>query len=68
MSASIMVSQHWLSVVNGIPISVWLYTEIPKEEKGLMIRFGNDYKRHMQKVPRMNPMVGLIRLLKRRKE
>jgi len=28
---------------------------------------GDDYKRYMQKVPRMNFVVGLIRLLKRRK-
>ena len=67
MSASILVSQHWLSAIIGIPISVWLYTEILKEEKGLIIRFGDDYKRYMQKVPRMNLLLGVMRLLERRK-
>ena len=66
MFASILVSQHWLSVIIGIPISVWLYMEIPKEEKGLQIRFGDDYKRYMEKVPKLNPLVGVIRLLRRR--
>jgi len=67
MSASVLVSQHWLSAIIGIPISVWLYKEIPKEEKGLIIRFGEDYKHYMQRVPRMNILVGIIRLLQRRK-
>lgn len=67
MFASILVSQHWLSAIIGIPISVWLYTEISKEEKGLMIRFGDGYKRYVKKVPRMNFLVGIRRLLRRRK-
>ena len=67
MSASVLVSQHWLSAIIGIPTSVWLYKEIPKEEKGLIIRFGEDYKHYMQRIPRMNLLVGIIRLLQRRK-
>ncbi len=66
MSASIMVSQHWLSAIVGIPIAVWLYIEyLPKEEKGLIIRFGDDYRHYMEKVPMLNPLLGVIRLLKR---
>jgi protein-S-isoprenylcysteine O-methyltransferase Ste14/NAD-dependent dihydropyrimidine dehydrogenase PreA subunit len=67
MSASILISQHWLSAVIGIPIIVWLYTELPKEEKALILKFGDDYKRYMQKVPRTNFMLGVIRFLQRRK-
>jgi len=66
MSASILISQHWLSTVVGIPIIVWSYLDVPKEEKGLIVKFGDDYKRYMEKVPRMNPLVGVIRLLRRR--
>ena len=66
MSASIMVSQHWLSAIVGVPIAVWLYAEyLPKEEKGLLIRFGDDYRRYMRRVPKLNPLLGVIRLLKR---
>jgi protein-S-isoprenylcysteine O-methyltransferase Ste14 len=68
MSASILISQHWLSAMIGIPIAVWLYTEyLPKEERGLIIRFGDDYRRYMEKVPGLNPIVGLIRLLRERR-
>ena len=65
MSASILISQHWLSAIIGIAIAVWGYTEyVTKEEKGLIIRFGDDYRRYMQKVPRLNPLLGFIRLLR----
>ena len=66
MSASILISQHWLSAIIGIPIAVWGYTEyLPKEEKGLIFRFGDDYRRYIQRVPKLNPLLGVIRLLKR---
>jgi len=68
MSASILVSQHWLAAIVGVPIIVLMYLEVVKEEKGLIIKFGDDYKRYMQKVPRMNFILGIIRSLRRRKK
>ena len=68
MSASILISQHWLAAIIGVLISVWVYKEAVKEEKGLIIKFGDDYKRYMEKVPRMNPLLGVIRLLRRKRE
>jgi protein-S-isoprenylcysteine O-methyltransferase Ste14/NAD-dependent dihydropyrimidine dehydrogenase PreA subunit len=67
MSASILISQHWLAAIIGVLIIVWSYTYLSKAEKGLIIKFGDDYKRYMQKVPRMNFIVGIIRLFRRRK-
>jgi len=68
MSASILISQHWLSAVVGVPIIVCFYLAVVKEEKGLLVKFGDDYKRYMQKVPRMNFVLGIIRLLRQKKE
>jgi len=65
ISASILISQHWLAAIVGIPIIVWMYLEVEKAEKGLMVKFGDDYKRYMQKVPRMNFVLGIIRILRR---
>ena len=66
MFASTLISQHWLSAVIAVPIFVLFYQYVLKEEKDLVLKFGNDYKRYMEKVPRMNFMVGIIRLLQRR--
>jgi len=63
MSASILISQHWLAAIVGVPIIVRMYLEVVKAEKGLMVKFGDDYKRYMQKVPRINFILGIIRLL-----
>jgi protein-S-isoprenylcysteine O-methyltransferase Ste14/NAD-dependent dihydropyrimidine dehydrogenase PreA subunit len=67
MSASILISQHWVAAIVGLPLIVWAYLEVVKEEKSLMVKFGDDYKRYMQKVPRINFVLGVIRLLQRRK-
>lgn len=67
MSGSILVSQHWLSAIPGVLMSAWFYTELPKEERGLILRFGDPYKRYMQKVPRVNLLLGVIRLLRRKR-
>jgi protein-S-isoprenylcysteine O-methyltransferase Ste14/NAD-dependent dihydropyrimidine dehydrogenase PreA subunit len=66
ISASILVSQHWLSVVIGIPLIVWACIDIPNEEKGLILKFGDPYRHYMQEVPRLNFVVGVVRLLKHR--
>jgi protein-S-isoprenylcysteine O-methyltransferase Ste14/NAD-dependent dihydropyrimidine dehydrogenase PreA subunit len=69
MLASILVSQHWLAIIIGIPISVYTYVVwVPEEEKGLVVKFGEDYKNYMQKVPRMNFLVGLVRWLRRERK
>jgi len=68
MAASVLVSQHWLALIIAIPTSVWLYTELKKEEKGLVLRFGDPYHHYMQRVPRMNLLLGVLRLVKRRRE
>jgi len=65
ISASILISQHWLSAIVGVLVLAWLYTDaIPRAEKELLIKFGDGYRRYMERVPRVNPIVGLIRLLR----
>jgi len=67
MSASILISQHWLVAIAGIVISVAFYREEVKQEEKLLVKFGDDYKLYMEKVPRINFVLGVIRLLQRRK-
>ena len=68
MAASILISQHWLAMIVGVIISAWSYSEAVKEEKSLIVKFGDDLKRYMQKVPRMNFLLGIIKLLRRKLE
>ncbi len=66
MSASILISQHWLVAIVGVILSELSYRDQVKLEKGLLMKFGDDYTRYMQRVPRLNVFLGIIRLLKRR--
>ena len=63
----ILISQHWLSVVSGITGSVLFYIDVRKEEQSNIEKFGDEYKRYMQKVPRMNFFSGIIQLVRCRK-
>ncbi|MBA7617326.1 hypothetical protein ES703_24640 [subsurface metagenome] len=58
---------HWLFGVLGVVGTAVVYMGCREEEQRLIQQFGDDYIRYMQKVPRMNFLIGIIRLLRRRK-
>jgi len=64
--ALVLMSQHWLSVISGILGSALFYKDVLREEQMSIVKFGDDYKRYMEKVPKMNLVLGIVRLLKRR--
>ena len=64
--ATPLLYPHWLFAVLGIPGVVILYWSTREEEQRLIERFGNDYRAYMQRVPRMNLILGIIRLLRKR--
>jgi protein-S-isoprenylcysteine O-methyltransferase Ste14 len=43
------------------------YIDLIRADKACAERFGDDYKAYMKKVPRANFLLGIIRLLQRRK-
>ena len=62
--ALILLSQHWLTAIIGIPGIVCVYLISRQEDQHLIEKFGDDYKHYMQKVPRMNLLAGIIRLVR----
>ena len=65
--ASLLISQHWLFVLIGAPI-VWIMPKwIQEEEANQIAKFGDEYKRYMEKVPAINFITGIIRLLRRKR-
>jgi protein-S-isoprenylcysteine O-methyltransferase Ste14 len=53
----ILIVQHWLIFIFSV-VSI-------KQDKILVRKFGDDYKQYMQKVPRTNFLLGMLRLVKR---
>jgi len=56
---------HWLFGVLGAIATAAIYMGCREEDQRLVQQFGDDYVNYMQKVPRMNIFVGVIRLLRR---
>lgn len=56
---------HWLFVAMGVPAIILLYASTRVEDRYLVEQFGEDYRDYMQRVPRMNLVLGLIRRWRR---
>jgi len=62
--AFILISQHWLVLIIGIPVIIILYKDMFYADKSGIKKFGESYKTYMKKVPRMNFILGIIKILK----
>ena len=55
------IAQHWLVVVTGSASMVCAYLDLYKEEQRCVKKFGDEYKKYMEKVPRINFLLGIVR-------
>ena len=62
--AGMLLFQHWIIILLGIPIIPLTYIDLLRADKRLIEKFGGDYKQYMQKVPRANFILGIIRYLR----
>ena len=58
---------HWLFAILGIIGAVFLYLSTKEEDKRLIKKFGDEYLAYMDKVPRMNIFLGIVRILRSHK-
>ena len=67
MSLSLMlITQHWASVALGVLAMVLAYVDLLKADQRLIEKFGDAYRRYMGRVPRVNFVSGIIRLIVQR--
>jgi protein-S-isoprenylcysteine O-methyltransferase Ste14 len=59
--AGMLLFQHWIIILLGIPIFPLTYIDLIKADKESIEKFGDDYKVYMKKVPRANFILGIIR-------
>ena len=58
--AGILLFQHWIVVLLGIPIFPLTYMDLVRADQDAIEKFGEDYKAYMKKVPRANFFLGII--------
>jgi protein-S-isoprenylcysteine O-methyltransferase Ste14 len=64
--ALMLVTQHWVSIALGVPAMALVYLDLLKADQRLVGKFGDAYRRYMERVPRVNFVSGIIRLVTRR--
>jgi len=62
----VLISQHWINALLFLPVLVGTYIDGHRADVRLVDKFGEDYKRYMEKVPGLDPITGSLRLLRRR--
>jgi len=62
-----LIAQHWSSVVLGLVSLVLAYADTFKTDQYCIEKFGDEYERYMEKVPRVNFVAGIVRLARRGK-
>jgi protein-S-isoprenylcysteine O-methyltransferase Ste14 len=62
--AGMLLFQHWMVVLLGIPIVPLTYSDLIKADADAIEKFGDDYKAYMRRVPRANFLLGIIRRLR----
>ena len=66
--ALILISQHWLVILLGFPAMVLTYIDIQKTDRNEIEKFGDAYRDYMERVPKINFILGIIRQLQNRKK
>ena len=58
---------HWLFGALGVIGVAVLYMGCREEDQRMIEKFGDDYRDYMKRVPRMNILAGILRLLRRKR-
>jgi protein-S-isoprenylcysteine O-methyltransferase Ste14 len=61
-----LIAQHWIVGILGAIVVMESYTGTYPEERRLREKFGEQYARYAERVPRMNVLLGLLRLIWKR--
>jgi protein-S-isoprenylcysteine O-methyltransferase Ste14 len=58
-----LITQHWASVALGVPAMLLAYLDLIKADQRLVDKFGDTYQRYMERVPRVDFVTGIVRLI-----
>jgi protein-S-isoprenylcysteine O-methyltransferase Ste14 len=60
-----LIGQHWLLAVLAVVGMALIYVDALKADEDCIARFGQEYVSYMRRVPRVNFLAGILRLLVR---
>jgi protein-S-isoprenylcysteine O-methyltransferase Ste14 len=59
------LSQHWLTALLAAVSTTLFYLQAAAEERTCLARLGEPYKQYLQRVPRFNLILGIVRRMRR---
>lgn len=62
--AMMLLAQHWLILLLGIISIVLFYRDIQTADQEGIEKFGQEYRQYIQRVPQVNFLNGIVRLVK----
>jgi protein-S-isoprenylcysteine O-methyltransferase Ste14 len=62
-----LIAWHWTSVVLGLASLGLVYADTFKTDQYCIEKFGDAYNQYMERVPRVNFLAGIIRVLRSRR-
>lgn len=64
--ALMFLAQHWVVVLVGVVCMVLFYIDIQAADKEGIEKFGEAYREYMQRVPQVNFLLGILRVIRQR--
>jgi len=64
--AGMFLFQHWIVICLGIPVIPLTYVDLMNADREAIKKFGDDYRKYMEKVPRANFLIGILRVLRKK--
>jgi protein-S-isoprenylcysteine O-methyltransferase Ste14 len=61
-----LIAQHWTGVVLGLASMVLAHADTFKADQYCIEKFGDAYRRYVERVPRVNFVTGIVQLIMRR--
>jgi protein-S-isoprenylcysteine O-methyltransferase Ste14 len=58
-----LIAQHWIVAVLGAIVVLTTYADTFAEEVACLEKFGEEYERYRERVPRVNFVTGIVRAL-----
>jgi protein-S-isoprenylcysteine O-methyltransferase Ste14 len=62
--ALVLLAQHWLIIGMGLISATLIYLDIREADEEGVNKFGVEYELYIQRVPRMNFILGLLQLIR----
>lgn len=59
-----LLSQHWVVILLAVVGMMFFYCQAVSEERYCLAQLGEPYQRYLERVPRFNLVLGIMRLLR----